>query len=459
MLAAAPDPTLFSALSFSPCLAADISTHFCATNDDTSDIQALPRDLPLPSAIALLFLIPERQHALHHLYTGRLSIAPELLNSSVRLHCRHHHRQCHSLQYFKIWSDACLSPPPQLLAFGGKPFLHLRVHAPRCFSNAKITLASLQDGFAAVHFVSGNKNALALAIMHNRQLPGVSHTSYLCLLEAVRREQQRPYCQPLRSTSRLDRLFLQLHFSNLSTALAKTTTAWIKHTSCFSEHLKTTTTTTTSNFRRSLLLPSLPAAMRSLSFMVASLFVSALTLSSASNKIHSYIFKLKKLPDPLTPLFTAATTITTKEDLSLVYEFKISYFLRPSTFKRCRHLRLGIFLRLAAFAHQSSLPLLQDTRLPSLACCCRVLMPCFSEHLTTTANLCHDMLLPGFPFFGRGLQQVSQSRNSLSQTLDWPKPSARPADLWGQQYAPAIPTLYCNNLCHTSSLRCCFYPL
>lgn len=70
MLAAAPDPTLFSALSFSPCLAADISTHFCATNDDTSDIQALPRDLPLPSAIALLFLIPERQHALHHLYTG-----------------------------------------------------------------------------------------------------------------------------------------------------------------------------------------------------------------------------------------------------------------------------------------------------------------------------------------------------------------------------------------------------
>ncbi|THY66991.1 hypothetical protein D6C87_10673 [Aureobasidium pullulans] len=205
MLAAAPDPTLFSALSFSPCLAADISTHFCATNDDTSDIQALPRDLPLPSAIALLFLIPERQHALHHLYTGRLSIAPELLNSS----------------YFKIWSDACLSPPPQLLAFGGKPFLHLRVHAPRCFSNAKITLASLQDGFAAVHFVSGNKNALALAIMHNRQLPGVSHTSYLCLLEAVRREQQRPYCQPLRSTSRLDRLFLQLHFSNLSTALAK----------------------------------------------------------------------------------------------------------------------------------------------------------------------------------------------------------------------------------------------
>lgn len=66
---------------------------------------------------------------------------------------------------------------------------------------------------------------------------------------------------------------------------SRTTTAWIKHTSCFSEHLKTTTTTTTSNFRRSLLLPSLPAAMRSLSFMVASLFVSALTLSSASNKV------------------------------------------------------------------------------------------------------------------------------------------------------------------------------
>lgn len=41
--------------------------------------------------------------------------------------------------------------------------------------------------------------------------------------------------------------------------------------------------------------------------------------------------------------------------------------------------------------------------------------------------------------------------NSLSQTLDWPKPSVRPTDLLGQRHAPAVPTICSNNLCHTSS--------
>ncbi|THZ13908.1 hypothetical protein D6C89_10338 [Aureobasidium pullulans] len=249
MLAAAPDPTLFSALSFSPCLAADISTHFCATNDDTSDIQALPRDLALPSAIALLFLIPERQHALHHLYTGRLSIAPELLNSSTQA----------------------------------------------------VSACSRQS--------AENSNDLT-----------AGHFAHLLVETACSYDYT--------SQSSLPRL--QTHLLLL-------------------QHLKTTLTTA-SNLHHSLLSPSSsPAGMRSLSFMVASLFVSALTLSSASTQIHSYIFKLKKLPDPLTPLFAAATTITAKEDLSLVYEFKrfseSSFGLQLSPLNlRCRSCRIPAFL-------------------------------------------------------------------------------------------------------------------
>ncbi|THV80120.1 hypothetical protein D6D27_08834 [Aureobasidium pullulans] len=133
------------------------------------------------------------------------------------------------------------------------------------------------------------------------------------------------------------------------------------------QHLKTTLTTA-SNLHHSLLFPSSsPAGMRSLSFMVASLFVSALTLSSASTQIHSYIFKLKKLPDPLTPLFAAVTTITANEDLSLVYEFK-----QYPPFS------------IVEFS-----------------------MPCFPKQPTTAANLCHDKLLIGVPVFGTGPQPVS----------------------------------------------------
>lgn len=42
---------------------------------------------------------------------GRLSIAPELLNSSVRLHCRHHHRQYHSCSTSRSGpTPVCLLP-------------------------------------------------------------------------------------------------------------------------------------------------------------------------------------------------------------------------------------------------------------------------------------------------------------------------------------------------------------
>ncbi|TIA03118.1 hypothetical protein D6C81_10688 [Aureobasidium pullulans] len=234
------------------------------------------------------------------------------------------------LQYFKIWSDARPSLPHQLLAFGDEGSASPPRHAPRCFSNAKIALASLQDGFAAAHLAPGSKNTLALAIMHNFQLCCAQAVS-ACLRQSVENSNDltaghfahllvETACS-YDYTSQISLPFLQTHLLLL-------------------QHLKTTFTA--SNLRHSLLLPSSsPAGMRSLSFMVTSLFVSLLTLSSASNQIHSYIFKLKKLPDPLAPMFTAATTITAKEDLSLVYEFEISYFLRPFTFQPCRHLRLS----------------------------------------------------------------------------------------------------------------------
>ncbi|THX91437.1 hypothetical protein D6D02_10541 [Aureobasidium pullulans] len=328
MLAAAPDPTLFSALSFSPCLAADISTHFCATNDDTSDIQALPRDLPLPSAIALLFLIPERQHALHHLYTGRLSIAPELLNSS----------------YFKIWSDVCLSPPPQHLAFGGKRF----PTSPRPHS----TLLSHRQNRTCITpgwlccCTSCTRERKHPRTPHHAQLPAsaensnnltAGHFAHLLGETACSYDYTSQSSLPRLQSSRLSPLACCCcccyHYSPDQAHLL------------LLQHLKTTLTTA-SNLRHSLLSPSSSSAgMRSLSFTVASLFVSALTLSSASTQIYLYIFKLKKLPDPLTPLFAAATTITAKEDLSLVYEFKrfsessFGLQLSPLNF-RCRSCRI-----------------------------------------------------------------------------------------------------------------------
>ncbi|THW31485.1 hypothetical protein D6D21_10694 [Aureobasidium pullulans] len=195
--------------------------------------------------------------------------------------------------YFKIWSDACLSPPPSTpCKFGGKrfptpPLLQRQNHT--CY-------AENRDDLTAGHFAH-------------------------FLVETA--------CSyDYTSQSSLPRL--QTHLLLL-------------------QHLKTTLTTA-SNLHHSLLFPSSsPAGMRSLSFMVASLFVSALTLSSASTQIHSYIFKLKKLPDPLTPLFAAVTTITANEDLSLVYEFKrfseSSFGLQLSPLNlRCRSCRIPAFL-------------------------------------------------------------------------------------------------------------------
>jgi len=65
--------------------------------------------------------------------------------------------------------SVCLLSLNSLLSVASA-FLRLRVHAPRCFSNAKIALVSLQDGFAAAHLAPGSKNTLALVIMHNFQV-------------------------------------------------------------------------------------------------------------------------------------------------------------------------------------------------------------------------------------------------------------------------------------------------
>ncbi|THX10031.1 hypothetical protein D6D13_05776 [Aureobasidium pullulans] len=180
MLAAAPDLTLFSALSFSPCLAADISTHFYVTDDDDTGESKLYQEIyrflqrllfcfsfqkvryNLPGSHFKIFLTD--------IEPGHSSLTPEPLSvnaTSARLHCRHHHQKCHSCSTSRSGpTPVCLLPLNSLLSVASA-LLHLYVHAPRCFSNAKITLAPLQDGFAAVHLVSRNKNTLALATMHN----------------------------------------------------------------------------------------------------------------------------------------------------------------------------------------------------------------------------------------------------------------------------------------------------
>lgn len=214
------------------------------------------------------------------------------------------------LQYFKIWSDARLSLPHQLPAFGDEGSASPPRHAPRCFSNARIALASLQDGFAAAHLAPGSKNTLALAIMHNFQLCCAQAVS-TCLRQSVENSNDltaghfahllvETACS-YDYTSQISLPFLQ---SSRISPLACCCCCCYHYSLdqahlLLLQHLKTTLTTA-SDLRHSLLFPSSTSAgMRSLSFMVASLFVSALTLSSASTQVSfQHARTLWSLTDP-----------------------------------------------------------------------------------------------------------------------------------------------------------------
>lgn len=217
MLAAAPDPTFFLALSFSPCLAADISTHFCATDDDTGEsklcheiyrfLQRLLFCFSFPNASTLYTISTQvrnnlpRSHSrifLTDIESGHSSLPPELLGvnaASTCLHCRHHHRQCHSCSTSRSGpTPVCLLPINSLLSVASA-FLRLRVHTPRqnrtCITAGWLCCCT-----------SCTREQKHPRTRHHAQLPGVLDTSCLRLLEAVRREQQRPHCRPLRSSSR-----------------------------------------------------------------------------------------------------------------------------------------------------------------------------------------------------------------------------------------------------------------
>lgn len=148
MLAAAPDLTLFSALSFSPCLAADISTHFCATDDDDTGERRLyqklyrffQRLLPcfsFPSASTPYTISTQvrnnlpRSHfkiLLTDIEPGHTSLPAELLsaNATSALSHYHHHQQCHCCSTSRSGpTPVCLFLINSLLSVT-RALLHLR---------------------------------------------------------------------------------------------------------------------------------------------------------------------------------------------------------------------------------------------------------------------------------------------------------------------------------------------
>jgi len=242
MLAAAPDPTLFSALSprhvwpqTSPHTSAQqmtILAIFELYQEIYRFLQRLLFCFSFPNASTPYTTSTRVRNNLPRLHSrifltdiepGHSSLPPELLGvnaASTCLHCRHHHRQCHSCSTSRSGpTPVCLSPLPQLLAFSGKRFptpprprstLLLQCQNRTCITAGWLCCCT-----------SCTREQKHPRTRHHAQLPGVLDISCLRLLEAVRREQQQPHCRPLRSSSRRDRLFLRLHFTEFSTALAK----------------------------------------------------------------------------------------------------------------------------------------------------------------------------------------------------------------------------------------------
>ncbi|THW02650.1 hypothetical protein D6D25_08536 [Aureobasidium pullulans] len=209
--------------------------------------------------------------------------------------------------------SVCLLSLNSLLSVASA-FLRLRVHAPRCFSNAKIALVSLQDGFAAAHLAPGSKNTLALVIMHNFQLS-----------PPARGSPQRTATTSLPATS--------LIFS--SRPLVPTTTLHrVLYRTCKYHyrldqvHLLLLQAPQDHLDYRQRPSPQLTAPIIIACWHAVSQVHGCKSLCLCVDALfcfHPGIFPACThfVEQPLTPPFTAATTITAKEDLSLVYELKI----------------------------------------------------------------------------------------------------------------------------------------
>jgi hypothetical protein len=241
MLAAAPNPTLFSALSSrhiwpqtSPHTPAQQMTLLWMSKLYQEIYRFLQRLLfcfSFPNARTPYTISTRVRNNLPRLHSrifltdiepGHSSLPPELLSvnaASTCLHCRHRHRQCHSCSTSRSGpTPVCLLPLSPLLLVGKRFATPLRPPSTlllQCQNRTCITAGWL------CCCTSCTREQKHPRTRHHAQLPAILDTSCLRLLEAVCREQQRPHCRPLRSSSRRDRLFLRLHFTEVSTALAK----------------------------------------------------------------------------------------------------------------------------------------------------------------------------------------------------------------------------------------------